>query len=215
MTDKDTPTAATAKRGRGRPKGQPDETRRQAIIDEAFLAFMELGLAGTTTEIVASRCRISKQTLYRFFPSKMELFAAVVASHRRMMLRLPRPPHEDASLADIIADIFMIDIDEETERVREAFIRTVVREAHQLPEMGQVLFREGPETSRLNLAEWLETQMVQGKLRQTNPVTLARILMDMLFGAVGPGPKGWKNLEERRAHMQDAIEIFLRGAALS
>lgn len=214
MTDNDTTSPdAPPKRGRGRPKGQPDETRRQAIINEAFRAFVELGLGGTTTDIVASRCRISKQTLYRFFPSKTDLFAAVVASHRRMMLRLPRPPHEDAPLEHVIADIFMIDIDEETERTRESFIRMVMRESHQQPELGAVLFREGPETSRLDLATWLETQIANGKLRPVNPATMARILMDLLFGGVGPGPKGWKDLAERREHLKEAIAIFLQGAA--
>ncbi len=89
----------------GRPKLQSDSERRQFIIDTARHTFVELGLSGTTTDIVASRCKISKQTLYRLFPSKKDLFAAVVAAHRQMMLQLPRPPDEDAPLEDVIGRI--------------------------------------------------------------------------------------------------------------
>ncbi len=78
------------KRGRGRPKTQGDSQRREAIIDTARNTFIELGYQGTTTDIVAQRCQISKQTLYRLFPSKAELFVAIVANHRQFMLELPR-----------------------------------------------------------------------------------------------------------------------------
>ncbi|SIQ10719.1 transcriptional regulator, TetR family [Rhizobium sp. RU35A] len=202
---------SVARRGRGRPKSQPDPQRRAAIIDTARRTFIELGLAGTTTEIVASRCHISKQTLYRLFPSKTDLFVAVVAAHRQTMLDLPRPPEEDAPLAEIIGRIFMLDIDAETEREREAFIRMVMQQSHQMPELMEVLFREGPETSRRQLADWLSGQMTRGRLVLEDPVTGARILMDLLMGGIGRGPKGWKDLADRRRHMEQAIALFVRG----
>jgi AcrR family transcriptional regulator len=206
-----TPENVTAKRGRGRPKSLSDNDRRQMIIDTARRTFTELGLAGTTTDIVASRCRISKQTLYRLFPSKVDLFVAVVASHRQMMLRLPRPDDEDLPLAEAIGHIFMIDIDEDTEREREAFIHIVIRQSHQVPDLAEVLFREGPETSRRQLADWLEKQMAAGKLVLSDSLSGARILMDMLFGGVGPGPRGWPDLAARKRHMEKAIALFVRG----
>lgn len=199
------------KRGRGRPKSLPDPLRRQAIIDTARRTFIELGLMGTTTEIVASRCRISKQTLYRLFPSKTDLFIAVVAAHRQMMLDLPRPADEDAPLAEVIGKIFMLEIDAETEREREAFIRMVMQQSHQMPELMEVLFREGPDTSRRQLAEWLSGEMAKGRLVLEDPVTGARMLMDLLMGGIGRGPKGWKDLADRRRHMEQAIALFVRG----
>lgn len=210
MTDttQDEP-APPLKRGRGRPKALSDHDRRASIIETARRTFMELGLVGTTTDVVASRCKISKQTLYRLFPSKADLFVAVVAAHRQTMLDLPRPPDEEAPLAETIARIFMIDIDAEQEREREAFIHMVMRESHQVPDLVEILFREGPETSRRQLAEWLAEQVKKGKLQLEDPMNGARMLMDMLF--TGPGPLKWKDLAERRRHMEQAIGIFVRG----
>lgn len=59
---------------RGRPGGSRG-TDLLAIAREVFLAHQ---YAGATMDAVASRARISKQTLYRQYPSKEELYAAVV-----------------------------------------------------------------------------------------------------------------------------------------
>lgn len=209
MIDPQETVIQPVKRGRGRPKTQTDEERLRSIIDTARKTFAELGLVRTTTDIVASRCRISKQTLYRLFPSKNDLFLAVVVAHRQMMLDLPRPPEEDAPLEEVISKIFMVDINPETEREREAFIRIVMLESPQVPELAEILHREGPETARAQLAAWMTQEMARGKLHLEDPVAGARMLMDLMFGA--GGPKGWDNMEDRRNHMRQAITLFVRG----
>lgn len=200
------------KRSRGRPKTQSDDERRKAIVDEARHTFIELGYRGTTTDIVAARCHISKQTLYRVFESKAELFLAVVGSHRRMMLDLPRPAEEDRPVADVLEDIFMIDIDEEAEREREAFISFVIRESQQVPELVDILHREGVDRSRKLLAEWLDLQVARKTIAIDNTLSGARMLMDLLFGGMaGPGSRDWKNREDRNRHLRRCIGVFVRG----
>lgn len=200
------------KRSRGRPKTQSDDERRKAIVDEARHTFIELGYRGTTTDIVAARCHISKQTLYRVFESKAELFLAVVGSHRRMMLDLPRPAEEDRPVADVLEDIFMIDIDEEAEREREAFISFVIRESQQVPELVDILHREGVDRSRKLLAEWLDLQVARKTIAIDNTLSGARMLMDLLFGGMaGPGSRDWKDREDRNRHLRRSIGVFVRG----
>ncbi len=200
------------KRSRGRPKTQSDDERRKAIVDEARHTFIELGYRGTTTDIVAARCHISKQTLYRVFESKAELFLAVVGSHRRMMLDLPRPAEEDRPVADVLEDIFMIDIDEEAEREREAFISFVIRESQQVPELVDILHREGVHRSRKLLAEWLDLQVARKTIAIDNTLSGARMLMDLLFGGMaGPGSRDWKDREDRNRHLRRCIGVFVRG----
>lgn len=200
------------KRSRGRPKTQSDDERRKAIVDEARHTFIELGYRGTTTDIVAARCHISKQTLYRVFESKAELFLAVVGSHRRMMLDLPRPAEEDRPVAEVLEDIFMIDIDEEAEREREAFISFVIRESQQVPELVDILHREGVDRSRKLLAEWLDLQVARKTIAIDNTLSGARMLMDLLFGGMaGPGSRDWKDREDRNRHLRRCIGVFVRG----
>jgi AcrR family transcriptional regulator len=54
------------------------EARPQELLDAALALFVEKGFAATRSEEVASRAGVSKGTLYLYFPSKEELFKAVV-----------------------------------------------------------------------------------------------------------------------------------------
>lgn len=212
MSDAEPSQIATeTKRKRGRPKTSSDSDRRQDIVDMARRTFVELGYSGTTTDIVAARCRISKQTLYRLFPSKPDLFLAVVAAHRQMMLDLPRPSEEDEPVDLVLQKIFMIDIDEAAEKERHAFIQLVLHEGAQIPEIIEILWREGIDQSRRNLADWLETEAKRGKLIIEAPLASARMLMDLLFGAMGQPGDDFATRGERREHLKRCIALFVRG----
>lgn len=54
------------------------ETRPQELLDAALMLFVEKGFAATRSEEVARRAGVSKGTLYLYYPSKEELFKAVV-----------------------------------------------------------------------------------------------------------------------------------------
>jgi len=54
------------------------EARPQELLDAALELFVEKGFAATRAEEVAQRAGVSKGTLYLYYPSKEELFKAVV-----------------------------------------------------------------------------------------------------------------------------------------
>ena len=54
------------------------ETRPQELLDAALALFVEKGFAATRSEEVAQRAGVSKGTLYLYYPSKEELFKAVI-----------------------------------------------------------------------------------------------------------------------------------------
>ena len=54
------------------------EARPQELLDAALDLFVEKGFAATRSEEVAARAGVSKGTLFLYFPSKEELFKAVV-----------------------------------------------------------------------------------------------------------------------------------------
>ena len=63
--------SATAETGRS-------ERRRQAIIQAAIEVFLRHGYLGATTDEVAARASVSKQTLYKHFADKQHLFAEII-----------------------------------------------------------------------------------------------------------------------------------------
>ncbi|MDL2404170.1 TetR/AcrR family transcriptional regulator [Rhizobium calliandrae] len=203
-----------ARRPRGRPKSASDDARRAEIIAEARATFHEFGYGGTTMDLVAARCRISKQTLYRLFSSKTELFMAIIAKHRASMLALPRDPKENLPLDEALEQIFMINIDEAAERDRDAFIHLIMSEAQQFPEIAALLRTYGAEQSRQMLADWLSLQQKRGLIEIADASSGARMLMNMIFGAMisHPGkPNDWPDRETRLRHLRQCIAIFVAG----
>lgn len=71
-------TATLADARPPRPRQRRKETRPQELLDAALALFIEKGFAGTRSEEVARRAGVSKGTLYLYYPSKEELFKAVV-----------------------------------------------------------------------------------------------------------------------------------------
>jgi AcrR family transcriptional regulator len=59
-------------------RGRRKEARPGELLDAALDLFVEKGFAATRSEEVAARAGVSKGTLFLYFPSKEELFKAVV-----------------------------------------------------------------------------------------------------------------------------------------
>ena len=202
-------------RNRGRPKLASDDTQRLAIVDGARQLFVERGYGRTTTDDVAAQCRISKQTLYRLFPGKAALFAAVVEAHRYSMLALPGD-YDALPLEQALAQIFQIDIDPKLEEDRMALLRLVTLETRQHPELEEMLLLYGADRSRVELATWLARQRDRGLIQLDDAESGAHILMGMMFGALvlKAGDPSARPSSPKRAHIETCISIFLNGVKI-
>ncbi|EJJ26479.1 TetR/AcrR family transcriptional regulator [Rhizobium sp. CF142] len=200
-------------RKRGRPKASSDDQKRSHIVENAGKIFVKHGYAASTTAIVAAEAGVSKQTLYRIFESKEELFAAVVGDHRRMMLDLPRQP-EQVPVSLSLERIFMIDMDEDKDMERAGLLQLVFREAPQFPELIEILNKEGLLAARQLLTDWLAERRAEGRLKLDDTASGSRMLMDMIFGGMGP-PEGrasaWPDRTARLDHLRRCIAVFCKG----
>lgn len=75
------------------------------ILDAAFDRVMDLGLARTTVEDVARAAGLSRQTIYRYFPSKEHLITALVLREEERFLdgireAFAEDPGLEAALSD-------------------------------------------------------------------------------------------------------------------
>ena len=71
-------------RGRPRDDSLPGR-RREEILDAASVVFAREGYPKTDVQVIADRVAVSKGTVYRYFPSKQELFFAAVDRGLRRM----------------------------------------------------------------------------------------------------------------------------------
>ncbi len=205
--------AVAVPRHRGRPKLVSDDAQRLLIVDGARKLLVEKGYGRTTTDEVAARCRISKQTLYRLFPGKPALFAAVVDAHRYSMLALPGD-YDALPLEQALQQIFRIDIDPQAERDNLALMRLVMLESQQHPELEEMLFRYGPGKAQADLSKWLKARCRRDQIEIDDIDSVAHILLDMIFGPMVLKlhvAATRRRVHQREHHVRRCVAIFLNG----
>ena len=197
----------------GRPKVRSDAEQRDIIVRKALDLFLDVGFAAMKMDGISAECKISKRTLYRLFPSKLDLFKAMVEMHRESMLTFPETlammPLEEA-----LAEIFRIDLGSVEDCRRAAFIDRTVAEAKAVPELGSILHHEGGEKAKVLLAAWFNERNRDGTLRIGNPYSAASILMDMVFGAIAFKPTEvayWPGGVDRKTYLRECIRYFVNG----
>jgi AcrR family transcriptional regulator len=97
-------SAASLPRYHAVPTRERTEATRRAIVAAAVHAFRVRGYAATTMSTVAAVAEVSPRTLYRYFGSKSELFAATIAEGtakflEKLSLEIQISPLRDAIIA--------------------------------------------------------------------------------------------------------------------
>lgn len=207
--------AAAQGRPRGRPRTETDAAQRERILHIAWTLFAERGYGRTAMTDVAAGARMSLSTIYRFFASKTELFAAIVAQHRHTMLALPGD-YDDLPLVEALMRIFHADLDVDAEARRRALITMFIAESRQYPELQPIFHDEGPGQSLALLSAWLEDQKIRGRIAVSNSRIAAKMLMDVAFGAPslkdGPDPQ-WPGGDDRAVYLRHCFSMLARGIA--
>jgi TetR/AcrR family transcriptional regulator, mexJK operon transcriptional repressor len=70
-----------ARRSRGRPRQGEGETIESELLEGAMREFLKHGYGGTSMAQIVKSLGISKTTLYSRYPSKNELFRAIMSQH--------------------------------------------------------------------------------------------------------------------------------------
>ena len=196
------------------------ETRRNAIIEAAADLFREFGYERASMNELAKRLGGSKATLYGYFPSKEELFVAVVKSIATSHLAVP--PAEllevngDTTLASLLTrygermlHVLINDAD------ALAVYRMVIAEAGQ-SDVGQLFYEAGPAEFIQSLATLMASAMEYGELRRADPVVTALQFSALVTAETqirlyqaNPAPL---TVDQIKGMVQRAVEMFLAGA---
>ena len=83
------------------------QARPQELLDAALALFVEKGYAATRAEQVAQRAGVSKGTLYLYYPSKEELFKAVVRQNLSSLIAegVEMAEQYEGSSSDLLAEL--------------------------------------------------------------------------------------------------------------
>lgn len=89
------------------PRQRRKDARPQELLDAALALFVEKGFAATRSEEVAARAGVAKGTLYRYYPSKDELFKAVVRENLSVHLveSAAQAAQHEGSIAELLGHL--------------------------------------------------------------------------------------------------------------
>lgn len=195
------------------------EARREAFVTAARTAFFAQGYGGTAMSAIAAAVGGSKTTLWNYFPSKQDLFAAVVDDFvERYGQEMGTPIDPAMPLTDVLREfgarlmgiVLAPDILD--------LHRLVTGEAGRFPELGALFFERGPKRGKDRLAAYLAQAMADGRVRAGDADRATRLFIYMCQSGchqqalLGLGPR--PTADEIARDVEAAVETFVRAWAI-
>jgi AcrR family transcriptional regulator len=114
------------------------DARPSELLDAALELFVEKGFAATRAEEVAQRAGVSKGTLYLYYPSKEELFKAVIAQSvgSRIEETAQQVQAYDGPMAPLLEDLLVRWWQQVYASPASGTFKIVVSEVRNFPEIG-------------------------------------------------------------------------------
>jgi AcrR family transcriptional regulator len=202
------PSAVRASPGR---KADPAlvARRREEILDAAARLFAERGFSETDTQVLSDELGVGKGTLYRYFPSKRDLF---LAAADRVMRRLRA--HIDDRLTGIEDPFQRI-----TTAIRAfleycsnhpEFVELLVQERAQFRDRKKPTYFEHREAHVKRWQDLYRTLIGAGRIRDIPVERISTIVSMLLYGCLFTN---YFHAFERRpeSHTDDILDILLNG----
>ena len=192
--------------------------RRQNILAAATAVFRARGYEAASMAEIAVQAGGSKATLYSYFSSKDDLFRQVMKmqAEEKMSkafgslesgedLRLTLQRFGENYLSTILSPDLLV-------------LRSIVMGEGPRSSMGRMFFENGPAEGWGKLAQFLESEMLAGRLRQNKPWRAAVHLIGLLeadyLEFFMTGLLSAPSLEAIAESVAAALEVFLGGYRL-
>lgn len=197
-----------------RPRGRPRDDlltarRREDILAAATRLFAEHGFPGLDVQLVADQLSIGKGTVYRYFPTKRDLFMAAVDRGMRRLLE-----HIDR---------VMLESTDTLEQMKAA-VRAYLEFFAENPDLVELLiqeragFRDREQPTYFvyceqNAGRWqelLRSLIAAGRVRDIPPERVTEVMGDLLYGAMFTNYFTRRRIPPER-QAADINDIALRG----
>lgn len=175
------------------------QDRRQAIIEAAHASFLQHGYAGTSMTGLVKEIGGSKTTLWSYFRSKEELFAAVIEDLAAGFLAeltgmLPLDCTDPAPGLTRFCRRFLEKI---STHDATCTWRLVVAESGRFPEIGEIFYERAASKAQGALQQFIRRHIELGNLADEDPVRMAEMLINLclaehtrqLWGKPGATPE--------------------------
>jgi len=200
--------------------GPRARAKRDQILAGARRVFLRDGFAAASTDAIAAEAKVSKRTLYVYYPSKEELFADVM---RELTIENPQtralesmeemaPGSEDELRRDLLElarklVVTMMQPD------YLALLRTTIADTHRFPQLGGLFRASVPERAMKSFAVFIEKSRERGVVAgDVEGDTAARMFVGplltyaLLNGLFAEGPPRLPGQEQ----IEEIIDLYMK-----
>lgn len=198
--------------------------KHKAIMEAATTVFLSKGYLGATVDEIAALAAVSKQTVYKHFGDKDELFAAIVLATTDEVDGLVR------LVADTLTDTADLgkDLGELARRFLTALMqphllslrRLIIANADRLPHLGRTWYERGFERVLTTLATCFQHLAGRKLLRLDDPLLAAHHFVGLLLWipinkAMFSGDNQSSTQADLKKYADAAVSAFLAAYAVS
>ena len=194
--------------------------KRDQILSGARRVFLRDGFAGAGTDAIAAEAKVSKRTLYAYYPSKEELFADVM---RKLTIENPQTralesieemsPGDEVELRRDLLELAGKIVATMMQPDYLALLRTTIADTHRFPQLGWLFRATVPERALMSFAVFIEKCRERGVVgRDVEGDTAARMFVGSLLtyavleGLFAEGPPR----PPAREKIEDIVSLYMR-----
>jgi len=194
----------------------PKDQRRDAIIEVAREVFFEEGYAAASMSSIAARLGGSKGTLYNYFRSKEDLFAAQVHKDCDRFAEAAFAPLETdrRPIAEVLTQLGERYLEHLYSDWAMRTYRVVVAEAIRSPELARLFYEIGPAQGLKRLEVYLESARTAGLVEMEDCAVAAGEFLTLCRGhqhfIYSLNLREAPTMEQITAQTRHAVRLFLK-----
>ncbi|MBT9369201.1 TetR/AcrR family transcriptional regulator [Rhizobium sp. CSW-27] len=201
----------------GRFAAGADPAKREQIMEGAKAVFMRLGFDAASMNDITREAGVSKGTIYVYFDSKDDLFAAMMEQERTRLAESMRDILDGSE--EVEEGLYRFGVALTRKITTEGTIsamRTMISVAPRMPILSQRFFQDDSMNIRFFLERFLIRQVAKGALLVDDVSRAARHFIELssgtflklrLFGHMTEPPP----LEEIEKQVESAVRLFMAG----
>jgi TetR/AcrR family transcriptional repressor of mexJK operon len=200
--------------------GPRAKAKRDQILAGARRVFLRDGFAAASTDAIAAEAKVSKRTLYVYYPSKEELFAGVM---RGLTIENPQAralesmeemaPGSEEELRRDLLELATRIVTTMMQPDYLALLRTTIADTHRFPQLGGLFRATVPERAMRSFAVFIQKGRERGVVSSNvDEDTAMRMFVGPLLtyavlnGFFAEGPP----LPPTQEKIEDIVEMYMK-----
>jgi AcrR family transcriptional regulator len=194
--------------------------KRDQILAGARRVFLRDGFAAASTDAIVAEAKVSKRTLYVYYPSKEELFAGIM---RELSLENPQTralesmeemtPGSEEELRRDLLELANKIVATMMQPGYLALLRTTIADTHRFPQLGGLFRATVPERAMRSFAVFIERSRERGVVGSgVDGETAARMFVGPLLtyavldGLLAEGPPRLP----AQGMIEDIVDLYMK-----